>query len=425
MKIIENKTVKEKAYFEELENGLKVIIIPKKDTNKKMAIIGTKFGSIDNHFINPKTKKEEKIPDGVAHFLEHKMFEQEDGTNSLDTLTALGVEANAYTTNDHTAYYFETIENFEPAFKELLNYVYHPYYTDQNVEKEKGIIEQEIKMYDDDPISKVFLNALKCMYSVCPVRIDVAGTVESIRKINKDILYDCYNTFYHPSNMILAVCGDFEPDYIINFVKENMKEYQSQDKINRIYPEEKPEICKKEIEEKMEVSIPAFVIGIKDDVEATDIVKKELILNIILNCIFDENSKLFKELYEEGLLISEPGLEYEYSDIYSHMTIFASSKNPKEVFKRFKEEVKQIIKTGIDEKTFIRTKNKIYGRLVTSYNSAPQIARIFMRDYLNNIITFDYVEKWKEITIEDVNTILRDKFDEERMILSVVSQKNN
>ena len=291
MKILENKTVQEKAYLEELENGLKVIIIPKQNTNKKMAIIGTKFGSIDNHFINPKTNEEITIPDGVAHFLEHKMFEQADGTNSLDNLTAIGAEANAYTTNDHTAYYFETIENFEPAFCELLNYVFHPYYTDENVEKEKGIIAQEIKMYDDDPISKVFLNSLKCMYNSCPVRIDVAGTVESINKINKEILYNCYNTFYHPSNMVLAVCGDFKPEYILNLIKENMPYYEKQEEIKRIYPNEKQEICKNKIQEEMEVSIPAFVIGIKDEVEKTDIIKKELIINIILNCIFDENSE--------------------------------------------------------------------------------------------------------------------------------------
>ena len=323
MQIIENKIIKEKLYIEELENGLKVMFIPKKDTNKKMAIIGTKFGSIDNYFINPKTKKEVIIPDGVAHFLEHKMFEQADGTNSLDTLTSMGVEANAYTTNDHTAYYFEAIDNFEPAFKELLNYVFNPYYTDENVEKEKGIIAQEIKMYDDDAISKVFLNALECMYEKCPVRLDVAGTVESINKINKEILYDCYNTFYNPSNMILSISGNFEPDYIFNLIKNNLKNNEKQEKIQRIYPAEPEQIYSKYKEEKMDVSIPAFVIGIKDKVEKENIVKKELILNILLNYLLDENSDLYKELYDEGLLISEPDLEYEYSNIYSHMMIFA------------------------------------------------------------------------------------------------------
>ncbi len=423
MKIIENKTIKEEAYFEELENGLKIIIIPKKNTNKKMAIIGTKFGSIDNHFINPTTGEEIKIPDGVAHFLEHKMFEQADGTNSLDTLTALGVEANAYTTNDHTAYYFETIDNFEPAFKELLNYVFHPYYTDENVEKEKGIIAQEIRMYDDDPISKIFLNALQCMYNTCPVRIDVAGTVESINKINKDVLYNCYNTFYHPSNMVMAVCGDFEPEYILKFVKENMESMSKQDEIQRIYPEEKKEIYQSYKEEKMEVSIPSFVIGIKDEVEEENIVKKEILINIILNCIFDENSSLFKELYEEGLIINEPDLEYEYSDIYSHIMIYSNSKDPKEVYKRFKEEVEKLKENGIDEKTFTRTKNKIYGRLITSYNSSAPIARNFMRDYLNNIISFDYIDEWSKINLKDASQMLKDKFIEDKMILSVILPK--
>lgn len=423
MEILENKTVKEKAYLEELENGLKVIIVPKENTNKKMAIIGTKFGSIDNHFINPKTNEEITIPDGVAHFLEHKMFEQADGTNSLDNLTAIGAEANAYTTNDHTAYYFETIENFEEAFRELLNYVFHPYYTDENVEKEKGIIAQEIKMYDDDPISKVFLNSLKCMYNSCPVRIDVAGTVESINKINKETLYHCYNTFYHPSNMVLAVCGNFKPEYILNLIKENIPYYEKQEEIKRIYPSEQEEICKASMQEEMEVSIPAFVIGIKDEVEKTDIIKKELIINIILNCIFDENSELFKELYEEGLIITEPDLEYEYSDIYSQISIFASSKDPEKVYEKFKQTVKEKNENGINEKEFVRTKNKIYGRLITSYNSPAQIARIFMRDKLNNINTFEYIEKWKDIKIEDVNKMLKDKFKEEKMVLSVVKPK--
>ena len=423
MRIIENNIIKEKLYLEELENGLKVMIIPKKGTNKKMAIIGTKFGSIDNHFINPKTKEEVIIPDGVAHFLEHKMFEQSDGTNSLDTLTAMGVEANAYTTNDHTAYYFEAVDNFEPAFKELLNYVFNPYYTDQNVEKEKGIIDQEIGMYDDDAISKVFYNALECMYEKCPVRIDVAGTVESVDKINKDILYNCYNTFYNPSNMILSVCGDFEPDYIINLIKTNMKKIEKLDKIERIYPEEPEKIYNAYKEEKMDVSIPTFVIGIKDKVEKENIIKKELILNILLNYILDENSKLYKELYDEGLLISEPDLEYEYSDIYSHMMIFSYSKDPKKVFEKVKEEIRLLKDNDLEEKVFNRVKNKIYGRLITSYNSPAQVGRIFMRDYMNNIISFDYLNEWNNINIEDANKELKDRFIEDKMILSIVNPK--
>ena len=215
MKILDCLKIKEKAYIEDLDNGLKVIIVPKKESTKKFVIWGTKFGSIDNKFILPETGEEVTVPDGVAHFLEHKMFEQPNGTNSLDTLTALGVNANAYTTTNHTAYLFESTDNFYEALDELMDYVQHPYFTDQNVEKEKGIIGQEIMMYDDYPDWAVYMNALKCMYKNNAITIDIAGSIDSIAKIDKDVLYKCYNTFYNPSNMVMGFCGDFEPEELI------------------------------------------------------------------------------------------------------------------------------------------------------------------------------------------------------------------
>ena len=195
MQIIENTKVKEKLYIDKLENGLTVMIIPKKGIRKKYAIWGTHYGSNNSKFVASGEKEMTVVPDGVAHFLEHKMFEQEGGTNSLDVLSALGVNANAYTTNDHTAYLFESTENFEAAFDELANYIQHPYFTDENVEKEKGIIGQEIMMYDDEPNWVVYINAVKAMYSKNPVRLDIAGTIESISKIDKDILYKPYLSF--------------------------------------------------------------------------------------------------------------------------------------------------------------------------------------------------------------------------------------
>ena len=217
MQIIENKNLKEKMYIEKLENGLTVIIFPRNTTRKKYVMWGVNFGSIDNHFIKPETNEEILIPDGVAHFLEHKMFEQKNGKNSLDTLSSLGVDANAYTTNDYTTYLFECTDNFYEALDELMDYVQNPYYTDENVEKEKGIIAQEINMYDDSPNWKVYMNAMECLYKNNPARIDIAGTVDSISGINKKMLYDCYNTFYTPYNMLMVVTGDFIPE---NLIKE-------------------------------------------------------------------------------------------------------------------------------------------------------------------------------------------------------------
>ena len=253
MKIVESSKIKEKAYIEKLENGMKVIIIPKQHTKKKYIIWGTHFGSIDNHFIMPQTGEEVYIPDGVAHFLEHKMFEQPDGTNSLDTLMALGLDANAYTTNDHTAYLFECTDHFEEGLNELMDYVQHPYFTDENVEKEKGIIGQEIKMYDDDPGWQLYMNTLDCMYKENPIKIDIAGTVESISKINPDVLYKCYNTFYHPSNMTMVVCGDFEPEKLLEEIKKRLLPKTNQSDIKRIYTEKENKI-------KREVSVNAHII---------------------------------------------------------------------------------------------------------------------------------------------------------------------
>ena len=246
MKIIESSKIKEKAYIEKLENGMDIIIIPKKNAIKKYIIWGTHFGSIDNHFIMPNTGEEVYIPDGVAHFLEHKMFEQPNGTNSLDTLMALGIDANAYTTNDHTAYLFECTDNFYEGLDELMDYVQHPYFTEENVEKEKGIIGQEIGMYDDDPGWQLYMNAMDCMYKENPIKIDIAGTVESISKITPDVLYKCYNTFYNPANMTMVVCGDFEPEKLLEEIKKRLIKKENQGEIKRIYAKEERGINQKE-----------------------------------------------------------------------------------------------------------------------------------------------------------------------------------
>ena len=264
MQIIENLKVKEKIYIEKLENGLNVMIIPKKGIQKKYMIWGTHYGSNESSFVVPGEKNVTNVPNGVAHFLEHKLFEQENGTNSLDVLTALGVEANAYTTNDHTAYLFQCTDNFYEAMDELMDYVQHPYFTDENVEKEKGIIGQEIMMYDDYPEWKVYLNALQAMYHNNPVKIDIVGTIESIGKIDKEILYKCYQTFYNPSNMTMVLCGDFEPEKLLEEIKKRLIDTKSHGEIKRVYPDEPDEIVQEKIEQKLEVSQALYTIGIKD-----------------------------------------------------------------------------------------------------------------------------------------------------------------
>lgn len=427
MQIIENSKVKEKLYIEKLENGLTVMIMPKKNIQKKYMIWATNFGSIDNKFIAPNDKEETNIPDGMAHFLEHKMFEQQNGTNSLDTLTALGVNANAYTTTDHTCYLFECTDNFYPAMDELMDYVQNPYFTDQNVEKEKGIIGQEIQMYDDYPSWAVYMNAMKCMYKNNPIIIDIAGSIESISKIDKEILYKCYNTFYHPSNMVMCFAGEFEPEALIEEVKKRLKPTEKHGEIKRIYPEEPEQIVKKENTQNMEVSMPIFVIGIKDVIDnknctSSSIVKKHIAIEILLNMLIGKSSKLYKELYEAELITGEPYLDYEFSKQYAHVSITGQSNDPKKVLEKFEAEIKQMKKNDIDLAHFQRVKNMIYGNYVKEYDDVAEICRMFVGDYMKGINSFEYIEEYEQVTPEYTKQVLEEVFKEEKTVLSIVEK---
>ena len=426
MQVVENLKVKEKLYIEKLDNGLTVMIIPKSGIQKKYIIWGTNYGSNDSKFIVPGEKEETEVPMGVAHFLEHKLFEQENGTNSLDTLTALGVNANAYTTNDHTAYLYECTDNFYEAMDEFMDYVQHPYFTDENVEKEKGIIGQEINMYADYPEWRVYLNAMDAMYHNNPVKLDIAGTIESISKIDKEILYKCYNTFYNPSNMALVICGDFKPEEIIEEVKKRLIETKSNGEIKRIYLEEPSDIVKEKIEQKLEVSQPLYAIGIKDSREncntenKNEIVKKHLSIEILLNLLIGRSSELYKNLYNEGIIYEQPSLDYEFSKTYAHVILTGQSTNPEVLYERFKKQVEKFKTNGINEQDFNRIKKMIYGGYVKELNDVADEARIFLSDYFKGINSFDYIEEIEGINVEYLKQVLDNVFKEDKMVLSIV-----
>ena len=426
MQIIENLKVREKVYIEKLDNGLTVMIVPKSGVQKKYMIWGTNYGSNDNKFIVPGENIETEVPNGVAHFLEHKLFEQENGTNSLDVLTGLGVNANAYTTNDHTAYLFECTDNFYEAMDELMDYVQHPYFTDENVEKEKGIIGQEIMMYDDYPDWRVYLNAIQAMYHNHPIKIDITGSIETINKINKEILYKCYNTFYNPSNMALVIAGDFNPEEILKEVKKRLIDKTNQGDIKRIYPEEPKTIVKEKIEQKLEVSQPLYTIGIKDCREEcslenkNEIIKKHLAIEILLNLLIGRSSKLYKKLYKDGILFGQPSLDYEFGKSYAHILITGQSPEPEKLYEAFKSEVKKMQEKGINENDFNRIKKMVYGGYIKEYNDIEDIARIFLSDYFKGINSFDYLEEIDGIKIEYLKQVLQDVFKEEKMVISIV-----
>ncbi len=423
MQVIENLKIKEKLYTEKLENGMTVMIIPKKETQKKYVIWGTHYGSNDSKFVIPGHKEDIEVPKGVAHFLEHKLFEQENGKNSLDVLTSLGVEANAYTTNDHTAYLFECTDKFYEALDELMDYVQHPYFTDENVEKEKGIIGQEIMMYDDYPEWKVYLNTLEAMYHEHPVKLDITGTIETISHIDKEVLYNCYNTFYNPSNMVLVVCGDFEPDEILKEIKNRLINKNGEGEIKRIYPTESDEIVQPTINQNMEVSMPLFTIGIKDKpADEKERVRKHITIEILLNIILGRSSELYKELYNDGVIFAQPSLEYEFTTDYAHILITGQATEPEKLFDKFKSKIEEIKQNGIDKDDFERTKKMIYGGYVKEYNDVADIARMFLADSFKGINSFDYIEEIGSINIEYGEQILDNVFVENKMVLSTVKK---
>ena len=421
MQIIENNRIKEKIYIEKLNNGIPVVVIPKK-TNKKYIIWGIKYGSIDGTFLS--NGKKINIPDGSAHYLEHKLFEQENGENSLDVLSSLGVDANAYTTNNHTAYLFECTENFYEGLDELMDYVQNPYFTDENINKERGIIEQEIMMYKDYPEWELYMNALECMYNSHPIKLDVAGSIESISHITKETLYTIYDNFYTPENSVIVISGDFVPEEIIEVVKLKMVMKSDNKKVQRIYPEEEKRIVKSKKEQKMDISIPMFMIGYKDNDFSGNRVKKNLAIEILLNYAYSRSSKVFNDLYESGKILGEVSFNYEYAENYAHVLIQGQSDDTQYVINALENTLEDIKENGFDLKRLESMKRKVYGELVRdNYSTVSSISTGFVTDYFRNVSIFDYFEEFDLINEEYLLILLNELFDRKNKVISVINPK--
>jgi len=280
-------------------------------------------------------------------------------------------------------------------------------------------------MYDDYPDWVVYMNALKNMYHNNPVKIDIAGSVESIYKIDKDILYKCYNTFYNPSNMVMCFCGEFNPEELIEEIKKRLIEKPNQGEIKRIYQDEPEEIVEKRIEQSMEVSMPLFVIGIKDRVleKDQDAVKRHIAIEILLNMLIGKSSNLYKKLYENELLISEPYLDYEFTDTYAHITITGTSKNPDRILEELEKEIENLKQQGLDLNHFERIKNMLYGDSVKEFNSVSNISRMFVTDYYKGVNSFDYLESYKQISPEYTMEVLKEVFLNDKTVISIIKGK--
>ncbi|HHV38806.1 MAG TPA: insulinase family protein [Tepidimicrobium sp.] len=424
MSIIENKRIEESIYFQQLDSGLNIYFVPKKGYKQKHAIFAADYGSNDNHFVPIGERDPIKVPAGVAHFLEHKLFEDRD-MDIFDRFSRLGASVNAYTNFNQTAYLFSTTENFYESLELLVKFVQNPYFTDSNVEKEKGIIEQEIRMYEDSPNWRVYFNCLNGMYLDHPVKIDIAGTVKSIREIDKDILYRCYNTFYSPSNMVLFITGDLSFERIVDVVKKAERKDlpKAVEEIARVYPDEPTKIQKQYIEDRLATSIPLFSIGIKDNklnMQGNELVKKDLVTNLLLEILFGESSKLYNELYSKGLIDNNFTSYFTGKVDYGHSLVLGQSNEPNRVYDEILKHIKDAKKSSISKEAFQRIKNKNMGGFLIGLNSLNFISNYFVDNYFEDFLFIDLLDILDSIEIEDVENRLVENIDEENMVLSVV-----
>jgi len=416
--------VEETLYREVLENGLEIIVLPKQGFQKTYATFATKYGAIDNHFaVGDETPI--KVPDGIAHFLEHKMFEEPDGQDVFAKFSKQGAAANAYTSFDRTVYLFSATENIDDNLTTLIDFVQRPHFTEQNVDKEKGIIAQEINMYNDNADWRVYYGLFEAMYQKHPISIDIAGTVESIYKIDKDLLYRCYNTFYHPSNMLLFVVGGVDAEHIIELVKRNQaaKSYMPLGNIERFFEEEPGAIRQSRVEKKLHVSLPKCMLGFKEQAvhkQGEELLRQEVISKLMLDIMFGSSSPFYQSLYDQQLIFDSFGFEYNCSEQYAFSVLGGDTPDPDKLVETIRAYITETLQTGIDAERFERVKRKKIGNYLRMLNSPEAIATEFTRYRFRNCDMFNVLKYYEESTLDDVNARLKEHFDFNQLAVSIV-----
>lgn len=416
---INSKRTGDKYYRINHNSGLTIYLYPKADYNSKYAIFGTKYGSVNNAF-SLDGGKVNVVPDGIAHYLEHKLFESEDG-DAFARYAKTGANANAYTSFDKTCYLFSCTENFDESFEILLDFVQSPYFTEETVAKEQGIIGQEIRMYDDSPEWRVMFNLLEKMYHNHPVKIDIAGTVDSIAKITPQYLYDCYNTFYNLNNMVLCIAGDLTPEDILKTADKMLKPCQKHT-IENFFKDEPYEVVDNYVQQEFPVSVPLFNLGFKD--KAHKVSQKELAeIEILMAVIASPASELYKKLDDAKLINQSFSDEYFSGPGYNSVILSGESRSPKEAAEMIKQYIIELKNKGINKEDFEIAKKEVYGDAVSSLNSVDNICNTTADFHFNDIDIFGLIDDIAVCTLEDVENRLKEMLDVNNSTLSVIIPK--
>lgn len=419
MKEIVSATLGERYYEIDHKSGLKIFVLPKENYASAYALFGTKYGSIDTRFKRSDSNEWTVVPEGIAHFLEHKLFESED-LDAFARYAKTGASANAYTSFDKTCYLFQCSDNFQSSLEILVDFVTHPYFTKETVEKEQGIIGQEITMYYDVASWMSMFNLLRLLYHNHPVRIDIAGTVDSISHITDKLLYDCYNTFYNLHNMALVVAGNVTPEQVLE-VCDAMLEKAPKLEIERAFEQEPREVVGDYTEYKLAMSMPVFSFGYKEKCEKpVQDVKKRVLVSILLEILAGNTSALYNSLFEKGLINESFSKEYFTGYGFEAVMFEGESTNPKLVSEEIKKAVSSLRENGISDEAFESARRALYGEEIMSYNDVDTIANSMISAYFDGYGVFEVMEHFKNARKEEVESLLNDMLDERYSALSVV-----
>ena len=412
----------ESVYRETLPNGLQVCVVPKPGYAKKYAFFATRYGGMDTRF--RLDGKWLDTPAGIAHYLEHKMFDTKEG-NALQELAKNGAEPNAFTSNAMTGYYFDSTEHFEENLKILLSFVSVPYFTDESVAKEQGIIGQEIRMIEDNPDWQIYTRMMQALYQNSTARTSIAGTVESISHITAETLYQCHKAFYAPSNMILTAVGDVDPVHVVDLARSILPREHGEE-IPRDYGTEPADIAQKETSMAMEVSTPQFLTGFKctPAPEGEDYLRMSAIGDMACDILLGDSSPLYLRLYDQGLINTSFGGAFEMMPGVAYLYAGGDSRDARAVAGEIYREAERLAAEGIDEDFYQQVRRATFGEQLRGLNSFENIAVSLTEGYFRGYDPFRFPQVFDSITKDDILAFLRENLREERAVLSEIVPKN-
>ena len=424
LKKMYDSIIDETVYYQVLDNGLPVYIMPKKGFRKKYVSFATSYGSVDNQFRDFESSEIVTVPDGIAHFLEHKMFDDAK-MNVFDRFASYGANVNAYTSYTMTNYFFDTADNFDQCLNLLLDFVQTLYLTEESVEKEKKIIAQEILMYEDDPDWIGYLTLLQALFHQHPVREDIAGTVDSVYQTKKEQIEQCYKTFYHPGNMILFVAGDLDPEQVLETVRQNQvkKDYEFHPPVEHILQEEPEEVFKRRVENEMAVSRPICNIGFKErktGIGGDALLKRDLVTNILIQILFGKSSELYQNLYEQGIIGDNFSASYT-GDLGYGMTVLGGHTDDTDRFYNALINGLKAKKGNITGDELERIRRKMIGDYISTFDSLRAIGQNFTSYYFNKMNIFHELKLLNQITLEDLEQRVDQHFRLDNHAVSIVN----